>query len=174
LAAAGGIERTLSIHTHSSVEEKDIRKLGAASITSDPRPGHEYEDYGLAYAIANTAERGGTRLPGNFRGTFLSESYSYPTTTARKPDDKGGVSFGQYGSHAAGTRGAMNQILVEILGAGEAKTADSVRGKEISAVVDAIQEKFLADPQKVASEQKEFWNVALRNMERAVFSALGR
>jgi hypothetical protein len=85
-----------------------------ASITSDPRPGKEPADQQLALDMAKAAAAGGARVPGNKLGT-KQETATYPTATAPGGHDKG-VTFGDYGSHAAGARPAMNVITIETQG----------------------------------------------------------
>jgi hypothetical protein len=93
-----------------------------AGISTDPRPGsNEAVDDALAFAMAQSAIAASpyVRLPGNVGRGREAARYGlgttgqptrYPTSTeAHEP----GVTFGQYGSRAAGPRPAMNVILVE-------------------------------------------------------------
>ena len=99
-------ERIASVHGNAHA--------GMASITSDPRPGQEPADKQLALDMAKAAAAGGARVPGNKLGT-KQETATYPTATAPGGHDKG-VTFGDYGSHAAGARPAMNVITIETQG----------------------------------------------------------
>ena len=99
-------ERIASVHGNAHAN--------MASITSDPRPGNEAADKDLALDMARQAKAGGARVPGNKLGT-KQESATYPTSTAPGGHEKG-VTFGEYGSHQAGSRPAMNVILIETSG----------------------------------------------------------
>ncbi len=101
-------ERIASSHGHLPPRP---RGTDMPSITSDPRPGREQEDEALALEMARRASRmpGGARVPGNRLGT-PQETAFYPTSSA--PHEPG-VTFGEYASHAAGTRPAMNVITIE-------------------------------------------------------------
>ena len=140
LASEGGVSVTLAIHAIGPKPAEKMEALGGASITSDPRTGHEISDYLLAKSMAATAEEGGARLPANFRKDPKRETYHYPTESAPKSKPTmGGITLGNYGSHPAGKLSAMNMILIEILRSKKA-------GQEIDAYVNAIQQTFLADP----------------------------
>ena len=99
-------ERIASVHGNAHA--------GMASVTSDPRPGQEPADNKLALDMAKSATAGHARVPGNQLGT-AGETATYPTSSAPGGHEKG-VTFGNYGSHAAKTRPAMNVVLIETEG----------------------------------------------------------
>jgi hypothetical protein len=115
-------ERVASVHGHGAPVKGQPDMPG---ITTDPRPGHETDDEALALDMARTASGmpGGARVPGNRLGT-KQETARYPTQAAVHQK---GVTFGQYGSQAAGTRPAMNVILIETY---ENYTSTEPRGKK--------------------------------------------
>lgn len=116
-----------------------------ASVTSDPRPGRTAEDDKLALVMARKAKAGAARVPGNALGT-KDETARYPTS--KQPADKG-VTLGEYGSHAAGSRPAMNMILIETSGNERSKKPGDARALELQSLADALHEIFLGDPSLV-------------------------
>ncbi|MBP2326506.1 hypothetical protein JOF56_006891 [Kibdelosporangium banguiense] len=140
-------ERIASCHGHGATgpHQRDTppSSAGEPSITSDPRPGHETEDDKLALDMARRASSvpGGARVPGNRLGE-RTETARYPTSSA--PHDPG-VSFGAYGSHAAGARPAMNVITIETFGnATSAEARDpAARRVELQSLATVLDEIFL-------------------------------
>ncbi|WP_266156978.1 eCIS core domain-containing protein [Dyella silvatica] len=128
-------ERIASVHGHGK------KGPGAASITSDPRPGEEAGDNALALKMAHKAKGLGARLPGNKLDT-KKESATYPTD--KSPHEKG-VSFGNYASHATTSRPAMNAILIETLGKPVGKLTQQ-RTVELEALASVLDDIFLGPP----------------------------
>ncbi len=136
-------ERIASCHGHSPPAPP---ATDMPSITDDPRPGHEKEDDALALDMARAASSmpGGARVPGNHLGT-PQETSRYPTSTAAHQP---GVSFGEYGSHAAGARPAMNVITIETFGnVTSAGAADhAARKVELESIASVLDSIFLNRP----------------------------
>ena len=139
-------ERIASSHGHSPP-----RPGGAdmPSITSDPRPGHASEDEALALSMARRASSmpGGARVPGNRLGTS-HETARYPTSSA--PHEPG-VTFGEYASHAAGTRPAMNVITIETYANYTSSSRGSERARrarrvELESIATVLRDIFLGPP----------------------------
>jgi hypothetical protein len=139
-----------------------------AGITTDPRsvepwlsPGgppqvqvamaefglaQEAADRALALDMARSAAAGGARVPGN-RLTSRTPTTTYPTSS--RPH-QAGVTFGMYGSRAAGPRPAMNVILIEPR---RNDRIEDVRGSarrrrevELTAFATVLREIFLESP----------------------------
>ncbi|WP_267221384.1 eCIS core domain-containing protein [Dyella silvae] len=128
-------ERIASVHGHGK------KGPGAASITSDPRPGKDADDNALALKMAHEAKSLGARVPGNKLGT-KGETATYPTD--KSPHEKG-VSFGSYASHATTTRPAMNAILIETPGKPVGKLT-AARTVELEALATVLRDIFLGAP----------------------------
>ncbi|MER6764810.1 MULTISPECIES: eCIS core domain-containing protein [Amycolatopsis] len=129
-----------------------------AGVSTDPRPGHdqpavtdktgatvtpEGDDLALAREMGKHAIAGGARAPLNERG-----SVTYPTQSVAHQE---GVTFGMYGSSAAGSRPAMNVILIETLGntrSDEIKKHDAAQKRqvELQSFADVLRNVFLEQP----------------------------
>lgn len=139
-------ERIASAHGHSPPRPGHT---DMPSITDDPRPGHEAEDDRLALDMARGASSvpGGARVPGNRLGT-PDETSRYPTSSAAHQP---GVSFGEYGSHPAGSRPAMNVVTIETFDnytsaqAGNA-TSRGARRVELESIATVLNDIFLNRP----------------------------
>jgi hypothetical protein len=134
-------ERLASVHGHSVPEKPTADQPG---ITTDPRPGKEATDDALALAMAKAAAAGGARVPGNKLGE-KGQTTRYPTSTAAHEK---GVTFGDYGSHDAGKRPAMNMILIETFGnatTGDIKDAKqkAARKVELESLAKVLRDIFL-------------------------------
>ncbi|WP_409463889.1 DUF4157 domain-containing protein [Amycolatopsis sp. GA6-003] len=123
-----------------------------AGVSTDPRPGHdrpagpdtpEGDDLALAREMGSRAIAGGARAPLNERG-----SVTYPTQSVPHQE---GVTFGMYGSSAAGSRPAMNVVLIETLGntrSDEIRNSDAAgkRRIELQSFADVLRDVFLERP----------------------------
>lgn len=147
-------ERIASSHGHSPP-----RPGGAdmPSITSDPRPRQERGDEALALDMARRASGmpGGARVPGNRLGT-PQETARYPTSSA--PHEPG-VTFGEYASHAAGTRPAINVITIETYD--NYTSTDPRRSErdrrarriELESIATVLRDIFLSSPERAPAGQ---------------------
>ncbi len=129
-----------------------------AGVSTDPRPGHdqaaatdpktgavtpEGDDLALARTMGTQAIAKGAKAPLNARG-----SVTYPT---QQVEHQSGTTFGMYGSQAAGSRPAMNVILIETLGnqrSDEIKdqNAAAQRKVELQAFATVLRDIFLEQP----------------------------
>jgi hypothetical protein len=125
-------ERLLSVHGV-------VRSDKIAGISSDPRPGSEAADKRLALDMAKAAAAAGGTVPGNKLGTKDENAY-YPTQ--KRPHDPG-TTLGQWGSHAAGPRPAINVITMEPMAKGGTKSGSGFTEKERDALVKAVLDVFL-------------------------------
>jgi hypothetical protein len=119
-----------------------------SSITTDPRPdpAQEKADDALALAMAESAATRGARVPANRLGT-AKQTTRFPTSTE---SHEAGVTFGMYGSRAAGARPAMNVILIETFKnfrIEERRDAERERRRvELTAFATVLREIFLERP----------------------------
>ena len=125
-------ERLVSVHGVG--RDNDL-----AGITSDPRPGSEDADNGLALDMARAAAAAGGSVPGNRLGT-TRETATYPTQSVYH---EAGTTLGQWGSAPAGSRPAINMILIETHGKPATGSPGSYSVRERDALVNAILNVFL-------------------------------
>ena len=125
-------ERLVSVHGIT-------RESGLAGITSDPRPGFEAADRKLALDMARAAAAVGGSVPGNRLGT-PSQTATYPTQTMYHEE---GITLGQWGSAPAGSRPAINMILIETHGKPATGSPGAYSARERDALVKAILDVFL-------------------------------
>jgi hypothetical protein len=125
-------ERLLSVHGIT-------RESGLAGITSDPRPGYESADRSLALDMARAAAAAGGSVPGNRLGTSGATA-TYPTQTMYHEK---GVTLGQYESAPAGSRPAINMILIETHGKPATGSPGAYSVRERDALVKAVLDVFL-------------------------------
>src|SRR5262249_34896478 len=103
------------------------------------RAGSEAADNKLALDMARAAAAAGGSVPGNRLGTN-KETATYPTQSRYHEE---GTTLGQWGSAPAGTRPAINMILIETHGKPATGSPGGFSARERDALVNAILNVFL-------------------------------
>jgi hypothetical protein len=128
-------ERLVSVHGINCSERGCL-----AGITSDPREGSvAADDHQLALDMARAAREAGGSVPGNRLDT-TRQTTTYPTQSL--PHERG-VTLGQWGSRPAGSRPAINMILIETRGKPATDSRGGFSRQERDALVTAILTVFL-------------------------------
>jgi hypothetical protein len=133
-------------HPERLASSHGVTSASASMFDNDPRPGHETEDAELTLKMAKAtkAMTGGAQVPGNRLDTKKPRTQNKDLSAGHDP----GVSFGEYGSHDAGSRPAMNVITVEPGGnqtSAEAKDSKA-RRIELESFAVVLRDIFLGPP----------------------------